>query len=73
MILHVRLIFEKNIFSIKNEHHKIYNMLLFLQGRHFDFSWIDFDFDPFRRHFRQIPARDDIDSISVDQISLNFR
>ena len=49
MILHFRLTFKKNNFQIKNEHHKIYNLLLFLQGRHFKFSWIDFEFDPFRR------------------------
>lgn len=56
MILHVRLIFEKNIFSIKNEHHKIYNTLLFLQGRHSNFLGSTFNSVYFGRQFRQIPA-----------------
>ena len=75
MILHVKLIFEKNIFSIKNEHHKIYNMLLFLQGRQSSFLGSTLNSISFGRQFRQIPANsweDDIDSISVDQISSKF-
>ena len=44
------------IFSLENEHHKIYNILLFLQGRHSSFLGSTLNWISFGRQFRQIPA-----------------